>query len=240
MIQIFTCLTHNSSDYAIHLLNNLKSNASNPDNLIFSAIADDKFDQPCEGWNIVDRVNTPYKLFKGFGAYNHSTMLNKIINYLDQRANIIIVCDCDVAILKKKWDLDIIKYHKKYDVLITPKFSGKSSVYFTSFNKKTYQEVIPDYTPGTEESGFKVNTIYVDTGYRVQDQLKNHKVLFYDLEGFDGINYEKNKNNPHLHYLYLLGGKKMVTHFGASHKTEFESERVKMWIKSIKEVLKNE
>lgn len=239
MIQIFTCLTHNSVFYSEFLKKNLTENASNKDNLIFSAIVDDKFIGETS-WDIVEKVKTPHKLFVGYGAKNHSTMLNKIINNIDDKADIIVVCDCDVAVLKKDWDLIIINLHKKYDALITPKFSGKSSVYFTSITKNVFKEIIPDFRPGNEKNDYKVTTIYEDTGYKLEDQLKHKKMFFYDLEGFNGKEYKRKENNKNLHYLYKIGNQNFITHFGGSHKKDFDSDDVKIWLNQIKKELKNE
>lgn len=239
-IQIFTCLTHNSINYAEFLKENLINSSSKQNNLIFSAMVDDKFNSEKCSWDIKEVVKTPYDLFKGYGARNHSVMLNKIINHIDKDTDIIVICDCDVAILKKNWDLTLINLHKKYDSLITPKFSGRSSVYFTSFTKKTYMDIVPNYTPGTKESDYKVTTIYEDTGYQLQDQLVNNKVFFYNLEGFDGKEYKIEGTNRDLHYLYKIGDVNFITHFGGSHKKDFESKTVKNWIRQINIELENE
>lgn len=239
MIQVFTCLTHNSEGYSEFLKKNLSENAKNKDNIIFNAIIDDKFNGNTS-WTIVDTVKTPHKLFVGYGAKNHSTMLNKIINHIDDKSDIIVICDCDVAILKKNWDLKLLELHKKYDALITPKFSGKSSVYFTSFTKKVFKEIKFDFRPGNKENDYKVTTIYEDTGYKIQDQLINKKMFFYTLEGFDGEIYKRKVDNKNLHYLYKIGESNFITHFGGSHKTDFKSKSVKDWISQINTELKNE
>jgi hypothetical protein len=241
MIQIFTCLTHNSGEYANFLKKNLLSSADDKNNLKFSAIADDKFINNCNvEWEILEVVKTPHNLFEGYGAKNHATMLNKIINHIDNNSQIVIICDCDVAILKKGWDTMIENLHKKYDVLITPKFSGRSSVYFTSFTKKSYLKVIPDFTPGTKENDNKVTTVYEDTGYKIQDQFKNHKIMLYNLDGFDGESYKRNFENDGLFYLYMLNNQKFITHFGGSHKKNFTSNSTKKWIDNVNKILENE
>lgn len=240
-IQIFTCLTHNSTEFANFLKKNLEETSSKKNQITFFAIVDQNFVSKNSEWQIIDRVETPHGLFDGYGAKNHSIMLNKIINHIKDETDIVIICDCDVAVLQKNWDAVITSFHEKYDALITPKFSGKSSVYFTSFKKDVYLKIKPDFTPGVEENNFKVKTIFEDTGYKVQEQLKDYKFIFYDLVGFNKTDPSKYKSHKDFHYLYKLNGKNFLTHFGGSHKKDFKSVGVENWVNNISlELNKNE
>lgn len=216
MIQIFTCLTGNSREYALHLKENLLSTSSS--DMSFTALCDDTFTGYCPGWDIVDTVPRKYPN----GAANHGQMLNKIRRHIKKNSSITVVADCDVAALRKGWDKLILSNMSDgyFDAMITPKFSGSPSVYFTALNSKRLKKGKPDFMPGTKHNGYLTDTPLVDTGWRLTE--------FFDRPYI--YNY---RWHPELRYLYSYGSLRMFSHMGGSHKKTFDSQETQNWIKAI-------
>ncbi len=227
-IDIFTCLTENSLPYANFLYKNLISTYDNSDNLRFHAIADDKFIKSSKYWKIENIVNNSYTN----ASANHASMLNIIINYIPDDSDILIITDCDVAILQKNWNTTMKNLLNTYDVLIAPKFSGASAVFLLTFKTDIYKKVNPNFMPGTKQNGYKVTTAMLDTGYLLDEEFSLYNKFYYKYVE----NYQSNES--FFSYGYLLNEKLFLTHLSGSHKKPFQGSLSQNWIKNIKNYLK--
>lgn len=225
-IDIFTCLTSNSLSYANFLYENLISTYDKCDNLRFHAISDNTFSEKSEIWKIEETVKQSY-----IGASaNHASMLNKIINYIPEDSDILIIADCDVAILQKNWNIIMKNMLETYDVLITPKFSGASAVFLITFKSKIFKKVNPNFMPGTIQNDYKVTTSILDTGHLLDDEFKLYEKFYYKyIEDF----------NEMFKYTYLIDDSPFITHLSGSHKKLYSGAAVQIWIKNIIDFLKN-
>jgi hypothetical protein len=216
MIDIFTCLTGNSAPYAKHLKENLLETFSF---VRFHAIADDTFKGEADGWKIHEVVPRRFPN----GSANHGHMLNRIINYIPKDSEIVVVADVDVAVLDIMWPhvLHEIHYKDNHDIAITKKFSGAASVYFTSFRADAFREANPDFRPGTKENGYQTKTVMMDTGYKLDSYFKNPYWYRFNMTDTFRYLYSLEDNTP------------FITHMGASHKKDFESEDVQKWVDAI-------
>ena len=224
MIQIITCLTGNSAPYAEHLKKNLLELAHDVKSIVgFSAIADDTFDDDTS-WSICEVVPRKYPN----ASANHGQMLNRVIKHIHEKTTILVIADADVAVLQKDWDLMLRGVEISHKPLITPKFSGAAGVFFLAFPAEVYKLQAPDFMPGTEENGFLVKTAMMDTGWRLASTFREYYPTYLEY-------HDRRDDGSNLEYLYHTpDGMPFVSHMGASHKTDFDSERAQNWIKAIK------
>lgn len=220
MIDIYTCLTKGSHHYANFMGHTLQKTASGKNQIRYFYFYDELCDSHPVNMKPVRQIIPPKKYIS---ASRHGFMLNQLRKYINPDCDIVIVADCDIGILKKGWDEIVVNVLKEKRVFITPKFSGAASIYFTAFNAKDFVKRKIDFRPGTKKNGWKTDTIYHDTGYRITEYYDKGEVEWYKYEG----------RNKKYSYKYSYNGELIVSHLGASRKNDFYDKKVQTWIKNI-------
>lgn len=248
-IDIFTALATTSPAYADYLAENLIGLSSGKNLIRFWSICNQKFDYPVPPtvyWENMGFVDTPEGITN---SHTHALSLNCIANFIPADSDVVIVVDCDVAVLQHNWDELIVNELQNTHCIGTPKHKGTLSVYFTAFRSEVYRKIHPNFLPGDnkeiaakwhtisndKESQYlgikKGEKIVLDTGWRVAKQLAKKG---YTFKLFEYVYSDKGVPK----YLYKHKGNPFVTHFGGSHKKAFSSDLCKQWKGYVEGVIK--
>lgn len=215
-IDIYTALAQNSKNYAQYLQKNMIERSSHKHNLRFYTLGTINFKtEPIPGWEHLGNYRVP-KYYRP--SASHATILNKIIDHIPEDSHYIIIVDCDIAIIQKNWDLNMIAYLTKFNCVDTPKFSGTFGVFFCMFKTELYKRLKPDFMPGTRENGYLTTLSTNDTGYLVGKKLRGIKYLTY-----------QQIDDAVLNYNYLYNNKLFITHMSGSRKFDYHGDRATMW-----------
>lgn len=244
-IDVFTCLAPTSVPFAENLKANLEELKSDTNAIRYHTLGNDKFGElRVPGWVHEGNVNVDLP-----PSASHASALNQIVNHIPQDSDYVVIADCDVMILQKDWDTQMIEVIEKNEVgcLGTPKFCGVLSVYFTMYKADVFRKIQPNFMPGNETTisvpwytltdeteamyyGMKVGDKLVqDTGWRVPAQLFKAGIPYIMFK------YCQLNGNPlNLIFNYKFKNGLFITHFSGSHKHEFSSPECQQWVEGAK------
>lgn len=245
-IDFFTCLYMNSANYADNLYDNLQKVTSKTSDISFFALfKQGNVDVLTKKWKNIP-VDFKYVGENLSGGETHSQLLNKIYPYLTNNSDYTVICDCDVMVVMKYWDIlidNIFKDNKNVVAVSTPKPCKVFSVFFTVFKTDFLKNAKVDFRNGRgklfksawhfikndyEAMVYKLNIndkIVIDTGNRIPFDIIRC--------GKDYILAEIKDNTK-----YFINNKYYVSHLGGSRHKDFNDKETQRWIKECNEYIK--
>jgi len=152
-IEFLCAISTNSSHYAEYLKLTAESLSTSKSVIKWKCALgldrDDKYEEPKGFTNLGIAKNKE----SDHGSLNHASTMHELIKGSDKKSDITIIVDADIAMLKKGWDVDVIRYLEKYDSFglgwgaWDNKYMNFPSIMFIAFRTELISELDFDLFP---------------------------------------------------------------------------------------------